>query len=85
MLMWLYTNKVRATHVPVGEDQAQHLEFTRNCAGSFNHLHGPVFPMPETVICEAFELDITCVNVSSTCKASQVLVETNAEDVQIGS
>ncbi|KAL1641642.1 Tryptophan--tRNA ligase, mitochondrial [Diplodia intermedia] len=27
----------RATHVPVGEDQAQHLEFARECAGSFNH------------------------------------------------
>lgn len=27
----------RATHVPVGEDQAQHLEFARECATSFNH------------------------------------------------
>ncbi|KAL1911195.1 Tryptophan--tRNA ligase, mitochondrial [Sporothrix stenoceras] len=30
----------RATHVPVGEDQCQHLEFARECANSFNHVHG---------------------------------------------
>lgn len=30
----------RATHVPVGEDQCQHLEFARECATSFNHVHG---------------------------------------------
>ncbi|KAF2446553.1 Aminoacyl-tRNA synthetase, partial [Karstenula rhodostoma CBS 690.94] len=28
-----------ATHVPVGEDQAQHLEFTRELAKSFNHVY----------------------------------------------
>ncbi|KAK7184293.1 tryptophanyl-tRNA synthetase [Paraphaeosphaeria sporulosa] len=28
-----------ATHVPVGEDQAQHLEFTRELAQSFNHIY----------------------------------------------
>ncbi|KAL5406508.1 hypothetical protein PMIN06_002794 [Paraphaeosphaeria minitans] len=28
-----------ATHVPVGEDQAQHLEFTRELARSFNHVY----------------------------------------------
>jgi len=27
----------RATHVPVGEDQKQHLELTREIAGKFNH------------------------------------------------
>jgi tryptophanyl-tRNA synthetase len=41
-----------ATHVPVGEDQSQHLEFTRNCATAFNHLHGHVFPEPQTLICK---------------------------------
>lgn len=42
----------RATHVPVGEDQKQHLEFARYTANSFNHLFGPIFPIPEAVICE---------------------------------
>lgn len=30
----------RATHVPVGEDQRQHLEFARECAAGFNHTYG---------------------------------------------
>lgn len=30
----------RATHVPVGEDQLQHIEFASNCARQFNHAFG---------------------------------------------
>ncbi len=41
----------RATHVPVGEDQKQHLELTREIAGSFNHRYGEeYFPLPEPQI-----------------------------------
>ena len=41
----------RATHVPVGEDQKQHLELTREIAGSFNHRYGvDFFPLPEPQI-----------------------------------
>ncbi|KAL4912281.1 hypothetical protein BDW62DRAFT_215142 [Aspergillus aurantiobrunneus] len=43
----------RATHVPVGEDQRQHLEFSRYTANSFNHLYGPIFPSPEAIISPA--------------------------------
>ncbi|CEO58489.1 Putative Mitochondrial tryptophanyl-tRNA synthetase [Penicillium brasilianum] len=43
----------RATHVPVGEDQRQHLEFSRYTANSFNHLYGPIFPIPEAHISPA--------------------------------
>ncbi|KAL3469382.1 hypothetical protein BJX99DRAFT_241384 [Aspergillus californicus] len=43
----------RATHVPVGEDQRQHLEFSRYTANSFNHIYGPVFPSPEALISPA--------------------------------
>ncbi|KAJ9221621.1 hypothetical protein DTO027B5_2756 [Paecilomyces variotii] len=43
----------RATHVPVGEDQKQHIEFTRYTANSFNHLYGPIFPSPEPLISPA--------------------------------
>jgi tryptophanyl-tRNA synthetase len=40
-----------ATHVPVGEDQKQHLELTRDIAIKFNHDYGvDFFPMPEPVI-----------------------------------
>lgn len=41
----------KATHVPVGEDQKQHLELTREVAGTFNHKYKPdFFPLPEPQI-----------------------------------
>ncbi|TLD28314.1 hypothetical protein PspLS_03849 [Pyricularia sp. CBS 133598] len=40
----------RATHVPVGEDQAQHLEFARECATNFNAIYGKHLVAPETII-----------------------------------
>ena len=40
-----------ATHVPVGEDQKQHLELTRDIAAKFNHDFGvDFFPITEPVI-----------------------------------
>ena len=40
----------RATTVPVGEDQRQHLELTRNLAQRFNSRFGETFVVPEPVI-----------------------------------
>ena len=41
----------RATHVPVGEDQKQHLELSRDIAGVFNRSYGQeYFPLPEPLI-----------------------------------
>jgi tryptophanyl-tRNA synthetase len=41
----------KATHVPVGEDQRQHLELTRDIAAKFNHdFEAPgFFPLPEAL------------------------------------
>ncbi len=40
-----------ATHVPVGEDQKQHVELTRDIAAKFNHDYGvDFFPLTEPVI-----------------------------------
>ena len=36
----------RASHVPVGKDQEQHLEMARNFVTRFNHRYGEVFPEP---------------------------------------
>lgn len=36
--------------VPVGEDQKQHLELTRNLAERFNHLYSDTFTVPEPFI-----------------------------------
>jgi tryptophanyl-tRNA synthetase len=43
---------VRANLVPVGKDQASHLEVTRELARRFNYLYGEVFPEPDTLIGE---------------------------------
>lgn len=43
----------QATHVPVGADQKQHLELTRDLAIRFNHLYGDVFTVPEPFIPQA--------------------------------
>jgi tryptophanyl-tRNA synthetase len=43
----------KAQAVPVGEDQAQHLELTREIARNFNRRFGPVFPEPQTLLSEA--------------------------------
>tara|TARA_B100000676_G_scaffold284535_1_gene312326 strand:- start:340 stop:1371 length:1032 start_codon:yes stop_codon:yes gene_type:complete len=45
----------RATHVPVGDDQQQHLELTRDIANSFNHqfqknMDADFFQLPEAII-----------------------------------
>ncbi len=41
-----------ADEVPVGEDQKQHVELTRDIAGRFNRLYGDTFVVPEPVIPE---------------------------------
>ena len=37
----------KATIVPVGEDQVQHLELARETVRRFNHRHGEIFPEPQ--------------------------------------
>ena len=39
-----------SAQVPVGDDQKQHLELTRDVAVRFNNLYGPVFKVPEPMI-----------------------------------
>ncbi|MGD2067994.1 MAG: tryptophan--tRNA ligase [Gemmatimonadota bacterium] len=43
----------RADAVPVGEDQRQHLELTRDIARKWNSTYGDFFPEPEAIIGEA--------------------------------
>lgn len=40
----------QADAVPVGDDQRQHLEITRDLAQRFNHLFGETFTIPEAMI-----------------------------------
>ena len=39
-----------ATHVPVGPDQAQHMEMARDIAGKFNHAYSNLLTLPEAII-----------------------------------
>lgn len=43
----------RAHAVPVGKDQAAHLEISREICRRFNRLYGDVFPEPQTIISES--------------------------------
>jgi len=40
----------RASVVPVGEDQSQHLELSRDLARKFNNAYGRTFPEPKTIL-----------------------------------
>lgn len=59
-----------ADQVPVGEDQKQHVELTRNIAERFNHMFGDTFVVPEPVIPKAgarvMGLDDPTVKMSGT-------------------
>ena len=52
MLMAADILMFNTTHVPVGKDQAQHLEMARDIAQRFNHHYGDHFVLPEAVISE---------------------------------
>ena len=39
-----------ADFVPVGKDQLQHLEMTRDVASRINHKHGEIFVLPEPIL-----------------------------------
>lgn len=40
----------KATHVPVGEDQVQHVELAREIVRKFNNRYGEIFPEPEVIL-----------------------------------
>jgi tryptophanyl-tRNA synthetase len=42
----------KADAVPVGEDQAPHIELAREVVRRFNNFYGPVFPEPKTLLTE---------------------------------
>ena len=46
----------KASKVPVGVDQAPHVELTREIVRRFNQLYRPVFPEPEVLLTEAQKL-----------------------------
>jgi tryptophanyl-tRNA synthetase len=43
----------KASRVPVGKDQAAHLELSREIVRAFNRRYGPIFPEPQAVFTDA--------------------------------
>lgn len=62
----------RAKYVPVGKDQEQHLEMTRNFANRFNHRYGDVFPEPR-----AFNFNENLVKIPSLDGAGKMSKSVN--------
>ena len=48
--VWVCLWSCRSSHVPVGEDQVQHLELAQDLARVFNHHYGEFFPEPRALL-----------------------------------
>lgn len=59
----------RAGHVPVGEDQVQHIELSREIARKFNSRFGEVFPEPQPILSGAAKI----LGVDGEAKMSKTL------------
>jgi tryptophanyl-tRNA synthetase len=68
-----------ANQVPVGEDQRQHLELTRDLAQRFNHRFGPTFILPEAYIPPAAariaDLQDPAIKMSKSTSSPQGIVD----------
>jgi tryptophanyl-tRNA synthetase len=65
--------------VPVGEDQRQHLELTRDLAQRFNHRFGPTFVVPEPYIlpevAKIADLQDPAIKMSKSASAPQGIID----------
>lgn len=78
-------HEFRTTHVPVGGDQVQHLEFARECAEQFNIAHGEILVKPQTVLCASNNPSLRHFysHATSAREAYNVSQGATFEDVQI--
>lgn len=77
----IYKTKV----VPVGEDQLQHLEFTRTLARKFNHKFGKTFIEPKTLLTEVprlMSLDDPTKKMSKSRPAGCLFLDDLAEEMR---
>src|ERR1700684_3776369 len=77
----------RADQVPVGEDQRQHLEQTRDLAQRFNHRFGKTFILPEAYIPPAAariaDLQDPSIKMSKSASSPQGIVDVLDDPAQI--
>jgi len=67
--------------VPVGVDQAPHVEITREIARRFNYFYGPVFPEPEVVLTQTPKLLGTDRRKMSKSYGNAIFLSDSAETV----
>ena len=73
----------RAHLVPVGEDQAPHIEMTREVARKFNRMFAPVFPEPASLIGDVGRLVGTDGNAKmSKSKGNAIMLSDSQKDVE---
>ncbi|OEU85339.1 tryptophanyl-tRNA synthetase [Streptomyces abyssalis] len=69
----------QANQVPVGEDQRQHIELTRNLAERFNGRYGKIFTVPEAYIlretAKIFDLQDPTVKMSKSASSPKGIID----------
>jgi len=77
----------QADQVPVGEDQRQHLELTRDLAQRFNHRFGTTFVLPDPYILPAVariaDLQDPAIKMSKSTSSPQGIVDVLDDPAQI--
>ena len=74
---------VKGEVVPVGKDNAAHVEVTREIARRFNHLYGEVFPVPELIPADTPSLVGTDGQAKmSKCLGNTILLSDDAATVR---
>jgi tryptophanyl-tRNA synthetase len=77
----------QADRVPVGEDQRQHVELTRNLAQRFNHRFGETFTVPEAHIVKAtakiYDLQEPTAKMSGSNQSHAGVVDLNDTPKQV--
>jgi len=71
----------KAAAVPVGVDQAPHIEITREIARRFNNLYGAVFPEPDALLTEVPKIPGTDGRKMSKSYNNAVFLSDSAKDV----
>jgi tryptophanyl-tRNA synthetase len=71
----------KATGVPVGVDQAPHIELTREIARRFNNFYGEVFPEPNTLLTEVPKVPGTDGRKMSKSYNNAVFLSDSPQDV----
>ena len=72
----------KADAVPVGEDQAPHVELTREIVRRFNNFYGEVFPEPRTLLTEAKRIPGTDGRKMSKSYDNAVYMKDDADTVR---